>query len=583
MQTQKMAPTPQQKNTSESDSQEDAFTENYLDESTSAIKLLLPPLTGKNILYIGADETETARNIAFSCSHLSAIFTTKQSHRAQLAKNQLRSCPSNMDILFWETQSETSLGSSKFDGIIIDQAIETMDKSRQELNFAHIYSLLDKNAWIFIKAKNCLDRNQLIKALKHPTQLFRNRTIIKSNYRNTRFYKQLLKEHDLVEFRSYGFDHYSLKADNIINLNNKAEVAIFCEHEKFKHIPFWLYQLTTPLLGIFATNYKPRTSPDSILKLVIRDTLKLLDAKKYQIQTIEVNKKCKCVITLEVFRPYSEHIMIKIPLNKLADKHLDHSYRGLELVNNALASNRSANAVQNLFPKALGRGTVDQTQFYIESKLNIIETKKNKRNLINQTTIKRIIDTLLDIRQIPIPQNIDFNNTLHSIQTIKGFINKSYPEFLPSFISLTHAIEKNAYQNNIQYFYKSDFSISNTFIENDKIQGILDFDFWGVSHNKLIDFADFVLSCTRTLYGIQYKEALLAITKGNLSYFPEVLNLEHNINYLNSNLEDFQEAAIIAWLNSIAHLIEFKHIKLNQKRLKPIFLEPLHELIKAQA
>lgn len=546
-----------------------------IDDSGSAFKLLLPDLTDAHILYIGSDTRETASNLADSCASVTALFTSEASFKTQQEKNRLRPSKDNL-TLHCLTQTPLTFADACFDGVILDNALANTDP---QTLLREIKRVVKPEGWLFLKNDNSLSRDGLLdrlKALKsNPLRGLQGKS---SGARSLSGFTRLLTEHGFTRQQFFGFDALNPVIDRIIELSQPMQIQQFIRQRKLHRLPHWLYRLTVPTLGILASS---QATPKSTLQQIIDRVMTETGAHDCQIASMEINRKGKCAIMLNMRAPEPQRLMLKIPLNEHAKRHLAHNQAGLNGMHDAFTSDRNQLEIMEKFPKCVCAGHYGKTLYQVESCVPGQPFSKDRSDQEMSHIVQQAEAILIALQHLPcthlslqhaltLPQQIPF---------IRELIAATKPDLLEKFERIASLMLLDA-QNagDTRFFFKSDFSVGNTLIEQGRITGIIDLDFWGVSHNRLVDYADFVFSFTRTFYGHSYADGLALINSAQLSSIGPFLNIEKTIAALGGTESEFKQASRIAWINAISHALEFERTRLNSKRLELILFAPINAL-----
>lgn len=538
-----------------------------VDESNGAFKLLLPDLTHAHILYIGEDSRDTSTNLARSCRLVTALFTSENSHAIQQEKNQLRQDPENLELARLKS-IPLDFPEATFDGVVIDTALCQTEEYHPSTLMLEIKRILKPSAWIFLKCKNRISRESIFDSLS-----------------NTRLhslfgYRQLLNRIGFGYQQAFGFDSLNQGADRIVRLTNSKQAYELKNHGKRRYLPLWLCHLTMPSFGILAgASAHPPCTLDNIIEQAANE---MRAQAGHEIVSIEVNRKGKFVVALDIQKPEARRVTLKIPLTENAKQHLQHNHAGLLYLQQAMISSDKTRLSTSSFPYPICSGHFQNIPYYVESFIQGKPfTKSGDKNTMHQI-VRQIEHKLIALRNIPFPQDLKPAHTMleQQVNAIRAYILEETPSLLEKFDQIARPILQGEREANAtgHFFFKSDFSISNTLVEGDTVTGLIDFDFWGVSHNKLIDYADFVFSFTRNFYNHDYADCLVMINSSALSSIGQFLNIEETIAELGGTVKEFKEASVIAWLNSVCHILEFERTRRNNKRIELVLINPILKL-----
>lgn len=546
-----------------------------IDDSQSAFKLLLPDLSDARILFISSDTRDTAHNLADSCAAVTALFTPQECFNTQQEKNRLRPAKTNLSLHSLE-RLPLAFAEASFDGVIIDHVLP--DAETRDL-LLEAKRLLKPDGWLFLKGENSWSRETLLDRLKRlKTSALRARQPTNTTAHSLRGYHRLLTNAGFMPRHDVGFDTLNPLIDRIIELTQTEQIRHFIRQRNLRYLPPWLYRLTVPALGILAST---QDLPKSTLQHIIDSVTAQIGATACEITSIEINRKGKCAIMLDVGTPTPQRLMLKIPLNDHAQRHLAHNQAGLNGMHSAFTIEQHQLAILEKFPKCVCAGRYGKTPYQVESCVPGQPFTKDRSEQEMSHLVQQIESLLIALQHLPsagIPAEPAFDLP-QQLKFIRELISETKPDMLEKLAPIADTMLQEAQQaGSARYFFKSDFSVSNTLIEQGRITGIIDLDFWGLSHNRLVDYADFVFSFTRTFYGHSYADALALINNAKLSSIGPFLNIEKTIDALGGTENEFKQASRIAWINAVCHALEFDRTRLNPKRLELILFAPINAL-----
>jgi len=565
----------------------------FTDESINSFRTLIPNISKAHILYIGHNNNEIIQNLAVYSKKVTALFFSKEHLVIQHNKSGLRHTPRNIEFIFADKSKILPFIDETFDGVILDRVIEELFVNAHEIQpqehlfMSELNRSLKTKGWLFQKSENRFSKLVLldvIRSFKSCLSFFSYKSIdqkqidnkVGCHLRSVNGYKKHLKSNGFLPLKVWGMDNSQKTIDNLIDLSNKSQITDFLKNSRFpfNRLPPWLYRLVIPTVGILATK---SDAVLSVLDIIIAQILKHLElsSNEINISSCLVNRKCKCVVVIDLLTDPGNKIILKIPIDKISDNHLEHNYLGLEYIQSHYLKGKSKQIIGKLFPKPIMRGGYDGIPYYVESSISgnpwIANQSLDVCNSISQYLIE-----LANISELNFKPKSNDIGLINKIIYIKEFVEKHSMNMSKDFSSVTLEIVRLELINNTpRYFYKSDFSVSNILVENGEVNGIIDMDFWGTSHNKLVDYADFIQSYTRNFCSFSQSQILSALHTKDLSLFPKVLNIEKTLQLLNSSAEELKNAALIAWVNGVFHAIEFKKTNLNKYQLERILFEPL--------
>ena len=558
-------------------------------EYVNFFKFILPDISNSDILYLGSNENETPHNIARRAGSLTVLITSDNDLKLILHKNKLRKPRQNIVYIYADSQT-LPFSKNCFDGVIIDQSITpriTNSFGRDSL-LSRLNSFIKPDGWLYMKSENPYSRLKTLSfystiisflALTQRKSLISKKealntskqSIIK-NQISIYNYQTILKKEGFTYQRISAFDNNKL---SIVDLHDKHHISQHISSEKglLKNIPAWLYKRTVPITGIFAQRNK---MDPSIIESIIRKVIRNLgvDRQYCNIVSIASNLKCKCIIVLSITQPHIYSIIIKIPIDELSERNLKHNHNGL--IHLDTFSNST------YFPKPISYDCYINTPYYVEYGISGIPWTHYKYFEGVNFLIEDIVEAIKGIRWLSTKHSNEkiyeeFYNRVEEIATWSGIgLTNDYSN-LKSLLGNIELTIKGEYTP--VYFYKSDFSVSNILLNKKKISGIIDLDFWGHSHNKLVDYADFIESFSRNFLNMNQSEILIKIHSEELSAFQPALDINRHLRNLGGDIDELKKASLIAWINRVHHAFEFKRITLNDQKTKELFFDPLKKLI----
>ncbi|MBV1870498.1 MAG: hypothetical protein KUG76_06285 [Gammaproteobacteria bacterium] len=560
-------------------------------EFPSTFKVILPDLSGTSILYVGMAGSEIPQNIARHSGLLTVITLSNWELDLVDIKNRLRDAQPNICYIAGERQDVLPFSDQCFDGIIYDQIAlnglseKSLPKPFNKIVMTELARTLKPAGWIFVRAKNRYNRDKISSMLSVLSSLraSANMRAVKNIFDALNIENQMSLFGCQLRLRMNGFSHqriFGFESNDavMLDLHNPLQVRHFVSSKKglSKYIPAWLYRLTTPALGILSQ--KERLGP-SVLEGVVACVASDIERpiEHCNILSVEANQKCKCIITLRIGpqKRMDYALVVKIAIDKLAQKHLRQGYQGLEHLKTTPSG--------VFFPKPVSRGAYLQTQYYVEQAISGESwiTQPYDGREMDEAIINDILGVISSTRAISSHDESALNQEDFNarIQCLKKYAEIRSPQALDAFTFLVEEVaQTEADQTTPHYFYKSDFSVSNIMLKDNKVSGIIDLDFWGFSQNKLADYADFVESFSRNFLDMSQADVLVNIHDENLSVFRPALAIEEHLKQLNSGLEELKRASIITWVNRVHHAFEFKRVTLHDAQMNRLFFDPLEAL-----
>ena len=558
-------------------------------EYINFFKFLLPDISYSDILYLGSNDNETPHNIARRAGSLTVLLTTDNDLMLVMHKNRLRKPRQN--IVYIAADNHTlPFSIQSFDGVIIDQSIapHIINNFGADSLLSKLNKIIKPNGWLYVKSENPYSRLKTISfystiisflaLTQHKTLVSKKEALntLKPSFITNKIsinnYQEFLKNAGFTSQRIAAFDNNKL---SIINLHDKHHINKHITSEKglLKNIPAWLYKRTVPITGIFAQRNK---LDSSIIENIIRMALKNLgiDRQYCEIVSITSNIKCKCIIILNITQPHIHSIIIKIPIDELSERNLIHNHNGLIHLDSFSNS--------TFFPKPISSDCYINTPYYVEYGISGVPWSHYRYFEGINFLIEDIVNAIKGIRWLSTKYSndkilSDFYQRIDDIAIWSNIYSSDDHINLKALLSDVELTTKG--ESTPVYFYKSDFSVSNIFINEKKLSGIIDLDFWGYSHNKLVDYADFIESFSRNFLSMNQSDILIKIHNEELSAFQPALDINRHLRILGGDINELKKASLIAWINRVHHAFEFKRVTLNDQKTKELFFDPLRKLI----
>lgn len=556
-----------------------AISKNLLENKDSVYQLLLPDIKNKVILYIGNSSNNLLTILAKRCEKVIAMYTTDIEIAFIAQKNNLIAPEiTNIEYLRYHDEGASKLNLNDVNGVIMENYQDDFLNMRNTLNFSKFefflksfVSKISSNSWIFVKSEGLADRRLF--HLEGVNRLF-------SRIRFLYTFNRLLQSFGYVRNRYYGFDSIVASVFNIVDMDSREQVnqIAFKKRNWLKFFPYRLNRLTLPVVGAY---YSKIENDDSVLSKILSNVRDVLTAHSYQITSIEVNDKNKCVLYIELTECAFEKIVLKIGLDEISTMHLLHHFNGLKLLNK---NKLDGSELSSYFPTPIFNGNCDGIEFVVESFLpglpwRYISSPTNKRQLIEKT-----INVLKSIYSLPVGSLEEAylskgGGLFTRINYVIDFIKQKDLLLGEKFNKYIYPILEKEKSGEKRYFYKSDFTVSNIILSDNTDIKIIDLDFWGLSSNRLVDFADFIISYSRCFYNRDLNYCLAAILNSKFEALPSELDIQNSLDTLESDVNTLKNAFILAWLNSIYHVIEFDKSRLNKKHMKKLLYNPIKTIL----
>ncbi len=391
--------------------------------------------------------------------------------------------------------------------------------------------------------------------------------------------KKLVKEAGFNHGKCFGLEPMYRTPNNIFNLDHKNEIEIPRVENEFtaKYFPNWLYKKTVTSYGyITTTTHLPKPWIESVMF----DFLEKQDVNpnEYYIKTIKSNKKEKLSIFVEERNNKNNFYVIKVPITFETSKSIENNYAYLQSLHKNIEHNNSFEYLSKIVPCPILASQYNGQKYFVESGRLGIALKDN--SALDNEALRELPYIFKELNKITFDE---FQKDILLTEYDKKF------RFLESLLHTKEQKEKlsriknkiiesigNA--GNILYLRKSDFSMSNILVDGLHVSGIIDFDETSLSPYKSKNFAEFILSYSRYRQKIFWSEAINAIQKKKIDIFSPALQIEKNLEFLNTNIDELALAVQLAWLNHVYYMTQFEVGRFTKQKLKPLFHKVLEDI-----
>lgn len=410
-------------------------------------------------------------------------------------------------------------------------------------------------------------KNLLLKGLKLSQRESKNALSLKEC-------EKLYKNSGFDNLSIYGIEPDSKNPKRFSELN-KGEPIVLAENREGlkKFLPNFIFSNTIPEFVLAASE---KNSVKPLYQEFIEELEKVENKAKgsYRFAGSHITAKGKLIIKLLDLNS-REHSLIKIPLDKEATKACRINLEGLEILKD---SNTSLSVYT---PSDFGSHTYENHQFYSEKAVR----GDSAADLIDEIRFSDITESLIKVFQdfqIINPHNkFDYKKTEIESWHKKIAYIEEHPQIKENNLSdkLTEIkliIEREINNSSRPpIFRKNDFSLSNVFLEDNRISGLIDFDEFTYSHFYLLDFCDFIYSYLRYKHNLYWQKTVPLLYKGLYGDFREDFKFGKNVKSLDCTIDDLKIAFLLSWIDHVYNSMLQDSVNTDEKRVNSLLIQPL--------
>lgn len=360
-----------------------------------------------------------------------------------------------------------------------------------------------------------------------------------------------------------------------VNLRDAGSVRTHLAHCRGRRrlLPNWLYRLTVPEFAIVAGRGAQRPSRLDGLLDAARSCVGALD-DDWTVSSPKVNHKGK--LTVALTHKGRLRWLMKIPLQPTTMAGQKNSHA----IQTALLHDLSpADPIRSLLPARLESFDYKGMKVYLEAGCPGRPWSEfgPQTPTVPDSGLTGILRSLLDIDPATFGLPVPLDTLDQKIKRLSDILTIRAPELAGVFDTLAgHVVD--ASESRPARLRKGDFTLSNIFVAEGRITGLIDWDDSEVSRLPLATFADFIFSWLWQRQG-QGRSRSLALLVGNrIEELPVELDVQATLERLKASPADLATAALASWLDHADQELSHPVFRYTPERVDALLLNPCRVL-----
>ncbi len=360
-----------------------------------------------------------------------------------------------------------------------------------------------------------------------------------------------------------------------VSLRDAGSVRTHLAHcrGRRRHLPHWLYRLTVPEFAVVAGRDARRPSRLDGLLAAARDCVGAL-GDDWSVSSPKVNHKGKLTVALT----HKGHLrwLMKIPLQPATAAGQKNGHA----IQTALLRDLSPDdPLRSLLPARLEFFDHEGMTVYLEAGCPGRPWSEfgPRTPTVADSGLAGILRRLLDIAPpaCGLPEPPDTLD--RKIKRLSGILVLRAPELAGVYSALTDRLVEASLGRPAR-LRKGDFTLSNVFVADGRITGLIDWDDSEVSRLPLATFADFIFSWLWQRQG-QGRSRSLALLVGNrLEELPAELGVQATLERFEASPADLATAALASWLDHADQELIHPVFRYTPERVEALLLNPCRVL-----
>ncbi|MBC8424199.1 methyltransferase domain-containing protein [bacterium] len=386
--------------------------------------------------------------------------------------------------------------------------------------------------------------------------------------------------------RGAGFGVHSVHAHEneyeqerfFVDLDDVSAIRAFQDQHpgRGRHLPLWVYRRLAPQYAVVAGK-GPAESPwlrDALQ--AVRNHLGLRDGA-WTVSPPAVQRKGKLVSVLS--RHGRPAWIVKIPLRPETRAGIENARRVLSGLSAHLTVD---DPLAGLLPGGLERLDFEGMSLYVESICRGRPWASHLKRMpgVTDTDLPEVLARLLELDAGDLGLSEDDDGLSHKLDHLRGLMTHHAPELVDAMTAVGGRLE-DAARGRPWKLRKGDMTLSNVFLENGRVSGLIDWDESEVARLPLAAYADLVFSWLWQREELRRAESLARLIDGELDALPRALGVREVLSRLDCGPDDLAIGAVASWVDHAHYELTHPVFRYQPDRIRSLLVEPCRAVARA--
>ncbi len=372
---------------------------------------------------------------------------------------------------------------------------------------------------------------------------------------------------------SFAHEYTDESERSFVDLDSRSAIETYrAGHPgRLRYLPNWLYRATPPEIIVMAGTGPTRAPWLSHALDAVREHLGL-KGNDWHASTPVVNLKSKLTVILS--QGTHPEWIVKIPLNSQCQAGVENSDRVMQSLSQSLTPD---DMLAGLLPDDTARLEFEGKPLFVES------ICRGRPWAADGPDHPRVLDTdllsvLTRLMETEDPLLADtMVEPADKIEPLITLLDTHAPELSDVMRRVGERLTESA-RGRPARLRKGDMTLSNIFLVNRRVSGLIDWDETEVSPFPLAAYGDLLFSWLWQCEGMRRSESLAILVGGNLDRMPPSLAVPDTLARLGVNADELALAALVSWVDHAHHELKHPIFRYRRDRVKSLLIGPCRSL-----
>ena len=387
-----------------------------------------------------------------------------------------------------------------------------------------------------------------------------------------------LREAGFAVHSTHAHESESEQERFFVDLDDVSAIRAFQDQHpgRGRHLPLWVYRRLAPQYAVVAGK-GPAAAPwlqDALQ--AVRDHLGLR-GDAWTVSPPAVQRKGKLVSVLS--RDGRPAWIVKIPLRPVTRAGIENARRVLSGLSGHLGGD---DPLAGLLPADLVRLDFEGMSLYAESICRgrpwAAPLKRMPR--VTDTDLPEVLARMLELDADDLDLPDAGGGLSRKLDHLKGLMAHHAPELVEIMGVVGDRLE-DAARGRPWKLRKGDMTLSNIFLVDGRVSGLIDWDESETARLPLTAYADLVFSWLWQREAKRRSESLTLLADGGLDALPRALGVRETLSRLGCDPDDLAIAAVASWVDHAHYELMHPVFRYQPARIRGLLVEPCRAVARA--